>query len=97
MRVASKVDTNQPAIVRALRQLGARVQILSNVGHGFPDLLVTDHNHNTGRIEALLVEVKTEKGTLTPDEKEFFANYPEGGPLIIARSEDDVLRWFGRI
>ncbi len=40
MRIASKVDTNQPAIVQTFRQLGARVQVLSFVGKGFPDLLI---------------------------------------------------------
>lgn len=97
VRQAARIDANQPAIVNALRQAGATVQILSHVGKGCPDLLVTDYNYHTGRIEALLVEVKTEKGELTPDEARFFATYPDGGPLIIARSADDVLRWFGRM
>ncbi len=39
-RRASKVDDNQPQIVKALRAAGASVQILSAVGQGCPDLLV---------------------------------------------------------
>jgi hypothetical protein len=42
------------------------------------------------------VEIKTDKGTLTDDERTWHESYPEGGPLIVARNEDDVLHWFGR-
>jgi hypothetical protein len=35
-----RVDQNQSEIVAALRRVGCSVQILSDVGHGCPDLLV---------------------------------------------------------
>ncbi len=35
-----RTDSNQSAIVKALRKVGATVQILSDVGKGCPDLLV---------------------------------------------------------
>jgi hypothetical protein len=37
---AAKVDANQPAIVKALRDAGCKVQSLAKVGKGCPDLLV---------------------------------------------------------
>lgn len=95
MRTAAKVDANQPEIVQALRQAGFHVCVTSRLGDGFPDLVVTGNNRHTGQIEALLVEVKTAKGKLTPDERDFLSAYPDDGPYIIARTFDDVLTWFG--
>lgn len=40
MRRIARVDTNQAAMVAALRQIGATVQPLHTVGQGCPDLLV---------------------------------------------------------
>lgn len=39
MRRAARTDANQTAIVKALRSVGASVQVLSAVGEGVPDLL----------------------------------------------------------
>ncbi len=68
MRRRARVDANQPAIVRALRELGATVLHLHAVGHGCPDLLVGWKGSN------FLLEVKdpTKKPSqrqLTEDEK----------------------------
>lgn len=52
MRRAAKVDANQPAIVAALRKMGATVQPLHSVGQGCPDLLCGYAGRN------LLIEVK---------------------------------------
>jgi len=49
-------------IVRHLRTIGASVQILSFVGKGCPDLLTGYKGKN------ILLEVKTGKGKLTPDQ-----------------------------
>lgn len=49
---AAKVDANQAAIVKALRQMGASVQPLHMVGQGTPDLLVGIQGRN------YLLEVK---------------------------------------
>lgn len=40
MRRIAKTDSNQFAIVRVLRDVGATVQTLATVGGGCPDLLV---------------------------------------------------------
>ena len=52
MQKISRVDENQPEIVKALRQAGATVQSLAAVGKGCPDLLVAYCVQN------YLVEVK---------------------------------------
>ncbi len=62
MRKRGKTDGNQADIVSALRQVGAHVTILSNVGGGVPDLLVARHG------KLFLVECKSETGKLTADE-----------------------------
>lgn len=40
MRRAARTDTNQIDIVRALRSIGANVEVTSGIGNGFPDLVV---------------------------------------------------------
>lgn len=96
-RLAAKKDANHAAIVKDLRSVGLHVTDLAQVGNGVPDLLVTGLHRRANAVVALLVEVKTEKGKLTEHEERFFDEYPEGGPLIVARSSDDVLQWFGAI
>lgn len=64
-----RVDDNQMAIVRALREAGATVCSLSAVGSGCPDLLVGFCGEN------FLLEVKNPEGRgmrFTPAEREFF-------------------------
>lgn len=57
-RRRAKVDTNQPEIVQAFRDLGATVLHLHTVGMGAPDLCIGWQGRN------LLVEVKD--GSLPP-------------------------------
>jgi hypothetical protein len=93
--MARRVDSNQRQIVGELTVCGFHVTILSAVGHGVPDLVVTGHRRQTGQTEALFVEVKTAKGKLTPTEAQWHNEFPTDGPLIVARCSEDVLRWFG--
>jgi len=71
MRLRGKVDQNQGAIVKALRQVGATVQSLASVGGGCPDLLVSRAG------DVFLLEVKDpnnpdkRRHKLTPDEMEW--------------------------
>ena len=70
MRKASKIDANQPDIVKHLRAIGCSVKILSSVGDGVADLLVGRRAIN------VLIEVKDpsqpkNKRKLTPDQVEF--------------------------
>ena len=41
VRRRARIDSNQTEIVNALRTIGAEVTILSGVGHGVPDILVS--------------------------------------------------------
>ncbi len=63
-----RTDSNQAAIVQALRQAGASVCSLASVGSGCPDLLVGWAGAN------LLLEIKNPAGRglrFTPAEREF--------------------------
>ena len=53
MRRAAHIDKSQPAIVAALRAIGASVQSLAPVGQGCPDLVVGYKGVN------VLIEAKT--------------------------------------
>jgi hypothetical protein len=63
-----RIDANQPLLVKSLRDLGASVQSLADLGKGVPDLLIGFQGRN------YLFEVKDwkqppSKRRLTPDEK----------------------------
>jgi hypothetical protein len=83
LRRTGRVDANQGEIVEALRRAGRHVLLLSSVGKGCPDLLVSW----SGR--AILMEVKTPGGRLTPDQEAFVARYP--GPFVVVRSAAEAL------
>lgn len=87
MRTAAKVDANQAAIVQAFRQLGARVQVLSHVGKGFPDLLICV------RGKLALIEIKdgdksASRRKLTPDEQAWHAEWQDAPLFIVASVEE---------
>lgn len=89
MRRAAKTDANHSEIVEALRKVGCQVKDTSGVGRGFPDLVV----RLPGRCSLIvLMEVKTAKGKLTPDQEEFFALWPE---TLEVRSVADALMAVG--
>lgn len=91
MPYARKVDVNQAEIVKTLREAGADVYILSMVGKGLPDLMVTFHG------ETILMEVKKDaKAKFTPDQLKFIANW-KGGPLSRVDSPEAALRAIGLI
>ena len=64
-----RVDKNQREIVSHLRTLFCSVLDLSAVGRGCPDLLVCF------RDDLMLVEVKCEKGRLTPDQTTWHSDW----------------------
>ena len=92
-RRAAKVDGNQTQIVTELRQLGYRVDIVSQLKKLY-DLVVTGRIYGTDEIRTLRVELKVEKGTLTEDEKEYHEADPYPETLIIAKTTEDVMEWF---
>ena len=85
---AKQVDSNQKAIVDALRKIGCSVFVASTVGKGFPDLVVGKQG------ETFLVECKVKKGRLTPAQEDFQSLW-RGGKVIIVRSVEDALSVFG--
>lgn len=80
MRRAARVDANQEAIVSALRAAGCSVWII-----GLPvDLLVGKEK------QTILVEVKTAKGSYTPLQESFMADW-RGGTVATIRDVDGAL------
>lgn len=61
---AARRDKNESEIIRVLREAGASVVQLDD--RGLPDLLIGYKGVN------VLVEVKTARGKLTPDQEKFF-------------------------
>ncbi len=78
MRKASNVDTVQPEIVKALRQIGASVMVLSSVGKGCPDLCVGFHGHT------MLMECKTGADQLNAVQREWHQKW--AGHVVVVRT-----------
>jgi hypothetical protein len=95
MRRAAKVDANQGAIVKALRDAGCWVLDLSGVGNGCPDLLV----HGPVSPWSLhLLEIKDgakvpSARKLTPDQIRFHAGC--NAPLSVVKNVDEALAAVG--
>ena len=85
LRHDNRVDANQAAIVRALRKVGATVEVIEKP----LDLLVGYRGSN------YLIEVKTRRGVLNMGQIDFTANWR--GHWDVARSVDDALRIIGAI
>ena len=88
-RRAARVDANQPAIVAALRAVGASVSLTHRVGGGFPDLCVGFRGKNW------ILEVKTEKGSLNKMEQDFFRDWR--GQRRVVRTPEEALKAIGAI
>lgn len=89
MRYRGKVDANQREIVKALRQVGASVTSLADLGDGCPDLLVGF------RGKTVLIEVKSgPKDNLTEQEIDWHAKW-QGGALCVVRSTAEALGAIG--
>lgn len=73
--------------MEALRKNGASVLVLSRVGQGCPDLAVGY------RGLTYFMEVKADKGKLTPAEQEFFDTWK--GRAAVVHSPAEALRAIG--
>lgn len=87
-----RADANQPDIVQALRQAGASVQHLHEVGRGCPDILVGFRGMN------YVAEIKDgnkppSKRKLTPDEQAWHLAWR--GKVEIIETVDDALKLIG--
>ncbi len=92
-----RTDGNQIEIVSDLRRVGLTVAVTSNVGDGFPDLVVGGRiacPHCAAKFpQNMLVELKTAAGLLTPSQEEFHQIWR--GQLDVVRTIDDALRIAG--
>lgn len=87
MRYRGRVDDNQTDIVQTFKGAGYSVAITSNLGNGFPDIVVGKYGIN------LLVEIKDgakspSKRKLTEDELRFHQNWR--GLVFVVESPEDV-------
>ncbi|MCH7882718.1 MAG: hypothetical protein IIB69_14370 [Proteobacteria bacterium] len=78
-----RTDHNQNEIIKAFLALGCDVFDLSSVGNGLCDLVVGLVGIN------LLVEIKSEKGKLTPAQTEFFKTW-KGQKIIITTQAEAI-------
>ena len=88
VRRRSRIDANQPAITRAMRQLGAVVTPIHTLGKGVPDLLVS------WRQNWFVIEVKDgakppSDRQLTPDEREWIG--AQKAPVHIIESVEQAV------
>lgn len=84
MRLKARVDKNQPEMVEYLRKIGCNVIILSQLGNGVGDLLVSFCSIT------VMVEIKKDKnGKLTPDEEKFCEDFQ--GFYIVAYEAKQIL------
>lgn len=90
MRGITKVDDNQGEIVDVLRRCGCRVEVLSRLGNGVPDLLV-----GTPRGLLTLIEVKDgskspSRRRLTPDQERWHAEWRRFPIFIVETMQEAV-------
>lgn len=85
----SRADLNQSDIVKALRSVGASVEITSQQGNGFPDLVCGIFGKN------YLIEVKNPEtnGKLRATQEIFRDKWK--GNVHVVKSVDDALRVIG--
>ena len=95
MRRRGRIDNSQPIIVRFLREVGAYVQSLANIGEGCPDLLV-GFRGKTYLLECKDGDQPPSKQTLTPEEV-FWHREWQGHPVAIVRDEMEAMRAIGAI
>ena len=80
---AKRVDANQAAIVKALREHGASVELLHEAGRGVPDLLAGYRGRN------YLLEVKTDAGKLNARQKKWHKEWR--GEVWVVRKIHEAL------
>lgn len=85
MRLRGRTDATQKPLVAVAKKYGASWLSLANLGDGAPDGILGIHGHD------FKVEFKTEKGTLTPDQRDFIRTW-RGSPVYLLRTTEDVER-----
>lgn len=99
MRLASRVDENHKAVVKALRGIGDHVSVVSlaSQGKGVPDLLVGIFDRTSQTGQTYLCEVKDgdkpiSRRSLTPDQQRFIERW-RGSPVVILLSAAHAVSW----
>lgn len=92
MRRAARTDNNQVAIVSILRAVGATVEITSDVGRGFPDLVVgyAGVNH---LLEVKNPDVNASHRRLSADEARWHSEWR--GRAVVVHNADEALAVLG--
>lgn len=90
MRRRARTDANQAEIVSALRQAGAFVQSLAEIGDGCPDLLVS-HTSKTFLLEVKDHSKPPSKRQLTLEQMRWHGAW-RGGALAIVCDVESALR-----
>ena len=85
---AKRIDANQNAIVKALRDHGAYVRIVTQ-GDGLPDILCA-YKGVTALLEVKDGDKPPSQRKLTPAEEKFFQEWT-GGILVIVNSVQEAL------
>lgn len=83
-------DGNQDEIVAALRKAGRFVEVLSDVGRGVPDLLVSWRGGDPWGGTMLLMEVKMPGEKLTDDQIDWHLKW-RGPAVAVVRSAAEAL------
>ncbi len=90
MRRRGRIDDNQPAIVKELRQIpGFSVAITSAVGNGFVDIVVGFKEFN-GMYEIKDPAKEPARRKLTPDEDKFHKAW--FGHIAVAETTAEIVR-----
>ena len=90
MRRRAKVDKNQAEIVAAMRQRGASVTSMAELGKGVPDLLV-GHAGRTALVEIKDGSLPPSARGLTIDQQIWHAEW-RGGTLAVVCDVESALR-----
>lgn len=91
-RMNARRDAVEGEIITALLAVGCTVQQLSV--KGVPDLLVGFSDPQTGEPTNALIEVKSAKGSLTPDQVEWIREWE--GQVFVVFSAEQALKAVGR-
>jgi hypothetical protein len=88
MRYARRADGNQPAVVKALRDIGCSVVCTHTIGQGVPDLIV-DYHGRTCLIEIKDPSKPKSDRKLTPAQAEFHAAWT--GPIYTVETPEEAV------
>ena len=93
-KIPRRVDCNQQEIVKVLRKMCCKVHVTSDLGNGFPDLVVSTSDGKLWLVEIKDGKKSTSFQKLTPKEKEFHELWKEN--VVIINSVDQAILFANR-